>query len=236
MRALVIQHDHVSPPGAVGARLEERGASIHFHEVVPEDRHFTPDVTTEFPDVSTFDLVVAMGAPWSVYDEQRIGPWVRQELELLRRADAADVPVLGICFGGQLLAAAHGGAVVQAEEAEIGWTPIVSDDPSLVGEGPWFQWHMDRWELPPEAIEVARNEVASQAFVLRRNLAVQFHPELDSTMLGLWLANGGAAVAQGHGRDPEALLRDTVARDDEARREAAALVDAFLDRVVGVSA
>jgi GMP synthase-like glutamine amidotransferase len=231
VRALVIQHDHVSPPGEVGRRLEERGVEIAFHEVVPEDRHLTPDVRTTFPEVRDVDLVVAMGAPWSVYDEQRIGSWVGEELDLLRDADAAGVPVLGICFGGQLVAAAHGGAVVAADRVEIGWTPIRSDDASLVGEGPWFQWHMDRWDLPPGAREIARNDVSSQAFVLRRNLAVQFHPELDAAMLELWLANGGAEVARAHGRDPEAMLADTVAREEAGRRAAATLVDAFLDRV-----
>jgi GMP synthase-like glutamine amidotransferase len=231
VRALVIQHDHVSPPGAVGRRLEERGVEIDFHEVVPEDHHLTPDVRTSFPDVAGFDLVVAMGAPWSVYDEERIGSWVADELDLMRAADAAGVPVLGICFGGQLVAAAHGGAVVAAERAEIGWTPISSDDPSLVGEGPWFQWHMDRWDLPPGAREVARNDASSQAFVLRRNLAVQFHPELDAAMLGLWLDNGGAEVARAHGRDPDELLAETVEREQAGRTRAAALVDGFLERV-----
>jgi GMP synthase-like glutamine amidotransferase len=231
VRALVIQHDHVSPPGEVGRRLEERGVEIAFHEVVPEERHFTPDVRTTFPSVADVDLVVAMGAPWSVYDEQRIGSWVADELDLLRAADAAGVPVLGICFGGQLVAAAHGGAVVEADRAEIGWTAIRSDDPTLVGEGPWFQWHMDRWDLPPGAREVARNDVSSQAFVLRRNLAVQFHPELDAAMLELWLTNGGAEVARAYGCDPDALLADTVEREEDGRRRAAALVDGFLDRV-----
>ena len=231
MRALVIQHDHVSPPGEVGRRLEERGVEIAFHEVVPEARHFTPDVRTTFPDLRDVDLVVAMGAPWSVYDEQRIGSWVADELDLLRAADSAGVPVLGICFGGQLVAAAHGGAVVAADRPEIGWTAIRSDDPTLVGEGPWFQWHMDRWDLPPGAREVARNDVSSQAFVLRRNLAVQFHPELDAAMLGLWLANGGADVARAYGCDPDTLLADTVEREEDGRRRAAALVDGFLDRV-----
>ncbi|MFC5177978.1 type 1 glutamine amidotransferase [Nocardioides taihuensis] len=231
MRALVIQHDHVSPPGAVGRRLEECGVEIVFHEVVPEARHFTPDVRTVFPDVAGFDLVVAMGAPWSVYDEERIGSWVSDELDLLRHADASGVPVLGICFGGQLVAAAHGGAVVPAERAEIGWAPVRTDDPSLVGEGPWFQWHMDRWDLPGGAREIARNDASSQAFVLRRNLAVQFHPELDAAMLDLWLTNGGAQVARAHGRDPDELLAETVEREQAGRTRAAALVDGFLDRV-----
>ena len=97
--------------------------------------------------------------------------------------------------------------------------------------GPWFQWHYDRWELPGDAHEVARNDFSSQAFVLRRNLAVQFHPELTSSMLAGWLGNGGAGTAKAAGLDPEALLAATLATEAEARVRAHRLVDGFLDRV-----
>ena len=95
--------------------------------------------------------------------------------------------------------------------------------------GPWFQWHFDRWVMPPGAREVARSEVSPQAFVLRRNLAVQFHPELTSGMLHGWLDNGGDAQATKHGCDPEQMYADTVAEDPASRARAYALVDAFLD-------
>ena len=61
----------------------------------------------------------------------------------------------------------------------------------LVPGGRWFQWHYDRWELPGGASEIACNPRASQAFVLDRNLAVQFHPETDEPILCGWLDNGG---------------------------------------------
>ena len=207
MRALVIQHDHVSPPGPVGRRLEERGYELDLHVVVEEDNFHHPHLHNPFPGIDGVDLVVSMGAPWSAYDEASVGPWVSDELDLLRRADRLSVPVLGICFGGQLLAAAHGGAVRRSDEAEIGWVEVDTDDPSLVPAGPWFQWHFDRWALPPEATEVARNEVASQAFRLRRNLAVQFHPELTDAMHEEWLLSGIPYVERA-GYDPEVLRAD----------------------------
>ena len=106
-----------------------------------------------------------------------------------------------------------------------------SDDESIVPDGPWFQWHYDCWELPPDAREVARNDTASQAFVLRRNLAVQFHPELTSAMLAGWLVAGGEEEVRAAGFDPEDLTRSTLAREDEARVRSHRLVDNFLDRV-----
>ena len=232
MRALVIQHDHVSPPGLVGERLAERGFDLVEHQVVPAERFFAPGVETEFPDPLEFDLVVPMGAPWPVYDTELIGSWVKPEIELLREADEAEVPVLGICFGGQLLAATHGGRVERGEQAEISWVhDIRSDDPALVPEGPWFQWHYDRWQLPPGATEIARNDVTSQAFVLRRNLALQFHPELDPPMLDGWLDNGGREELERSGLDVEEVRRTTRELEQGARLRTHALVDAFLDRI-----
>lgn len=233
-RALIVQHDHVSPPGFVGERLSDRGYDLILKSVVPAPRFHDPGVEADFPDFEGFDVVVALGAPWSTYDEL-VASWARPELEQLRRADRAGVPVLGICFGGQMIATAHGGSVHASPSPEIGWTEVVSDDDALVPGGPWFQWHYDRWSVPPGAIEVARNPVASQAFVLRRNLAVQFHPELTLDTLRGWLDHGGSAKAEAAGISGDLLLGATRDLEQEARERAWRLVDAFLD-VVATSA
>ena len=230
MELLVVQHDHASPLGPVADRFEQRGYRPTLHLVVPEERFLDPGVDTAFPDFTAFDAVVLMGAPWSAYDEL-VASWVVPEQECIRRADQAGVPILGICFGGQLLAATLGGAVVRAPRPEIGWTDVRSDDESVVPSGRWFQWHFDRWRLPPDAHEVARNSAASQAFVLRRNLAVQFHPELSGSMLAGWLANGGATQLGEVGIDAEQLTESTRLSEAQAHRRAHLLVDGFLDRV-----
>src|SRR5580765_5313008 len=110
---------------------------------------------------------------------------------------------------------------------EVGWYGVHSDDESLVPAGPWFQWHYDRWLLPPEAREVARNDAASQAFVVRRNLAVQFHPELTSGQLAGWLGNGGDAKALAFGLDLVQLVERTAELEADARARAHRLVDGF---------
>lgn len=236
MRALVVQHDHVSPPGPVGERLADRGYELVAHPVVPEELFHAPNVAVTFPDPAGYDAIVPMGAPWSVYDQEAIGEWVGPELEFLRAAHRAGVPVLGICFGGQLLAQAHGGTVTRSSTPELGWCTVSSDDEALVPAGPWFEWHYDGWTLPPGATEIARNASASQAFRLGRNLAVQFHPELDSAMLDGWLRNGGDRLVVESGQDPAELLERTRERDGEGRERAHRLVDAFLDRVAAPGA
>jgi GMP synthase-like glutamine amidotransferase len=234
MNLLVIQHDHASPLGPVAERFAERGYDSVLHLVVPPERFHDPGVETEFPDFTGFDAVVLMGAPWSV-SADAVASWVHPEREQIRRADEAGVPILGICFGGQLLAAVFGGAVGVSPQPEIGWTEVASDDEAVVPSGRWFQWHYDRWQVPPGAREIARNAASSQAFVLRRNLAVQFHPELSSTMLAGWLDNGGRAETTAAGVDAGELLAATRIAESEAHARSARLVDGFLDHVVAGS-
>ena len=231
MRVLLIQHDHICTPGYVGERLTDRGLDLVLHQVVREDRFLSPDVEIEFPDPTDFDAIVPMGAPWSVYDHQAIGTWVPAELKMLRAAHDHQVPVLGICFGGQMLAAAHGGSVSRSAAPEIGWVEVDSDDESLVLSGLWFQWHYDQWQLPNTAQEVARNPSSSQAFVLGRNLAVQFHPEMTSEILASWIATGGAEEITRFGIKLNDLVRQTADQDAANRERAHRLVDQFLDRV-----
>lgn len=231
MRALVIQQDHVSPTGPVGEALVERGYDVEEFLVVPEEHFHAPAVEVVFPDPMDYELVIPMGAPWSVYDEATLGVWVLEEVALLRRAHDAGIPVLGICFGGQALATALGGAVERAPSPEIGWVSVVTDEPGLIEPGPWFQWHHDRWVTPPGARQVATTDLAPQAFVAGRSLGVQFHPELTSAQLTGWLDNGGATYLLSHGQDPDDLLARTRAEEADAATRTHRLVDRFLDLV-----
>jgi hypothetical protein len=148
--------------------------------------------------------------------------------QVLPAALSMSAPTDSGAVGGQLLAEAHGGSVIPSSTPEIGWADVDSDDEALVPSGPWFQWHCDRWGLPRDAHEMARNVAASQAFALRRNLAVQFHPELTSRMLAGWLGNGGSDKAASAGLDPEKLLTETRRQEEAARVRAHRLVDGFL--------
>jgi GMP synthase-like glutamine amidotransferase len=231
MRALFVQHDHVSPTGPVSERLRERGFEVDEVLVVDADHAARPNVHFEFPPVDDYDLIVPMGAPWGAWDDHGIGRWLVPEVAWLRSALRRDVPVLGICFGGQLMSRALGGGVAAARRPEIGWTALHSDEPDLIAPGPWFEFHYDNWTVPAGAREIARTASASQAFVHGRSLAVQFHPELTAESLAGWLREGGAAKVASDGQDADALLSHTLAEEPAARRRTAALVDAYLDRV-----
>ena len=231
MRVLLLQHDHTSPPGPIAERFEQRGFDVVEQIVVAPEHHLTPNQAFDYPDPAAYDVLVPMGAPWGAWDDATIGNWLLPEMQWLQEADRIGVPVLGICFGGQLLARAHGGSVSRAARPEIGWSSIWSDEPDLVGSGPWFQFHYDRWTVPPEATEIARNSLASQAFTLRRNLALQFHPELTAAGLLGWMEHGGRALVEADGQDPDILYRHTLAEQGAAAIRVRRLVDAFLDQV-----
>ncbi len=230
-KVLFLYNEHLATEGLLGEAFADRGFDIDTFEVVPADRVDTPAVDVTFPDPTGYDVVVPLGARWPVYDEALRRTWVDAEMQMMRDAAAAGVALLGVCFGGQLLAQTFGGGVARSTAPEIGWYQIDTDDTGVVPPGPWFQWHFDRWTLPPGATELARTAQASQAFVLGRTLALQFHPELDAGLLAGWLADDRDGDVVGAGlRHDELLARTAEMRDDAARR-IRLLVRGFLDRV-----
>jgi GMP synthase-like glutamine amidotransferase len=234
MKALFIQHDHVSPLGPVGERLTQLGFEIETLLVVPEDKYRDPNVTVNFPPASDYDLIIPLGAPWGAWDDGCIGNWLQPELKWIRDAIENDIPVLGICVGGQLMARALGGSVARGPRPELGWHFIHSKEPDLISIGPWFQFHYDRWQLPPGAKELAVSPVASQAFSYRRSLALQFHPELDREVLEGWLIWDGREELIEDGQNPDVVLEQTIALEKMSRQRAFELVDNFLGKIAGL--
>jgi GMP synthase-like glutamine amidotransferase len=168
-----------------------------------------------WPDPRGADAVVALGSGRSVHASA--DPWIAAELRFLRDAHEASVPVLGICFGGQALAAALGGTVRAAPQVEIGWIDVEGDEGY---GGRWFTWHEDVFALPPGARELARASSGPQAFAMGASVGLQFHPEVTPAIVDGWLHDDGAAVFE-----PELLRRQTERLARDARDRAFALFD-----------
>ena len=213
MRVIVVRHHDSDDAGFIADGFRARGAELEVHQF-PKG---------PLPALDGVDHVVLLGAAWSVYDERLSGS-IGAELDWLREADAAGIPVLGICFGAQALTAALGGQVEAAPRSEVGWTMVETLDPDLIEPGPWLEFHHDRCLPPPAAELLARNELCVQAFAIGPHLAVQFHPEVDAAQVGRWLADGGKAEAERAGQDPEKLIAQTEAEEEQAALRADRLI------------
>ncbi len=209
MRALVLQHGPLAPAGLLADWMAE-------HRI--DATVFRADEDAAWPTVTEFDMVACLGSrfdPGSDPDE----PSVAGTLALVTRAIETDVPVLGLCFGGQVLAVALGGTVAPSPDPELGWIEVESDDPELIPTGPWLAWHRHRFTVPPAAEALARNAAAPQAFRLGPHLGTQFHPESTVEIVSGW--------AERDGLDTSHLQVDAAQRATAARH-AHQLFDGFL--------
>ena len=199
-----------------------------------------PAAGDPWPTPGAHDAVVALGSDCSV--ARSSAPWIAAEVAFLRAAHDAGVPVLGLCFGGQALVAALGGAVHRAPRPEIGWValdrPIALEgdgsaahghdaaDAGSAVPGPFFAWHEDAFTVPPGATELARSAAGPQAVAHGRSLALQFHPEVDGAIVEAWLDWGRAQLADAR-LDEDALRAETAANAVDARRRAFGLFDGW---------
>ena len=173
-----------------------------------------------WPDPRGLSAVVALGSDRSVHASK--DPWIADQVAFLRATHDAGVPVVGICFGGQALAAALGATVSRAPETEIGWVDVLGDDGF---GGHWFTWHEDAFDLPPGATELARASSGLQAFAAGPSVGLQFHPEVTPAIVDDWLDGAPGAVA-----DPGPLRAETAETVAAARERAFALMDRIAGR------
>lgn len=136
--------------------------------------------------------LVFMGGPMSVNDEL---PWIGQELALIRQAQAAGLPLLGHCLGGQLISKALGGNITANPVREIGWHPVRKSDTAtaekwlagLPQEMTLFHWHGETFSIPAGAEVILENDTcAHQAFAIGKTLALQCHVEMQAPMVSEW--------------------------------------------------
>jgi GMP synthase-like glutamine amidotransferase len=230
-KVLFIYNEHLATEALLGEAFTEHGFDVDTFAVVPPERIDTPAGDVSFPDPTGYDVVVPLGARWPVYDDALRSTWVGSETQMLRDAADAGVALLGVCFGGQLMAQAFGGSVTRSSTPEIGWYDVDTDNAELVPGGPWFQWHFDSWTVPPGATEIARNANSSQAFVLGRALALQFHPEIDRGLLESWLDDDRDGEVVGFGLGHRELRSRTNELADDAGARVRGLVRGFLTHV-----
>jgi GMP synthase-like glutamine amidotransferase len=198
-----------------------RSRSIELDVLAVDDGPLPP------PDAHTHAFAVVLGSGKSLAADPP--PWAPGVLDWLRVADAACLPVLGICFGAQAIAAALGGSVHRLAAPEIGWIEIATADAERVPSGPWMSWHEDGFRPPPLSYELASNAVGTQAFCLRRHLAVQFHPEVTPDIVEGWATSPTSRLGE-TGQTVAGLRELSESHAAAAAQRAERLFDGFAAR------
>lgn len=189
-KLLVFQHVPLEPLGTLNRQFKEAGFRIRY---VNFDRE--PD---REPDVSRYHGLVVLGGPQAASQTERY-PHLAFEQEAIRRAADAGLPVLGICLGAQLIAAAFGGKVMRRAAPEFGWVDVRptsegQDDPLIGhfnGVESVYQWHSDTFSLPHGAVHLAQSDACQyQAFRIDDHVyGLQFHLEADRALINRWISS-----------------------------------------------
>ena len=217
----IFQHDPLQRPGYLLRYLDEVG--IPSQIVRPSEGDDVPR------SARGFSGLVFLGSDASVNDPV---PWISAELALTRDAVASDVPVLGHCFGGQLLARALGAAVHKSPWPDIGWRrlrvtptarPLFGNAKQVLA----FNWHYETFAIPHGARRTLFGEhCLNKGFAYARHLAFQSHLEVTEEIVGAWCAAHRAELTAAHGpavqREPEILssLPERLAAVHKAARSA----------------
>ncbi|HEU4854022.1 MAG TPA: type 1 glutamine amidotransferase [Nitrosospira sp.] len=208
----IFRHFPIEGPGYFATFLDRH--AIHWQLIKIDAGESVP------ADAGQFGGLVFMGGPMSVNDDL---PWIRNELSLIRQAVANNIPVLGHCLGGQLMAKALGGVVSKSPVKEIGWGEASTADNQSARE--WFgnlskcevfHWHGEIFTIPDNTTLLLSSPwCKNQAFALDKHLGLQCHVEMTEEMVKDWCSHGAEEIASNPGpavQPAEAMQADLSSR------------------------
>ena len=220
----VVRHTPTEGPGYFATFLQNKNIPMELIKI---------DEGAPVPaNPSVYAGLVLMGGPMSVNDDL---PWILPVLNLIRAAVQQDIPVLGHCLGGQLIAKALGASVTANPIKEIGWGEVSVVD-SLVARA-WFDaapstflsfhWHGETFSIPAGATRILESPYcANQAYVLGKHLGMQCHVEMTREMIETWCAVGQDEIAAAH--SPAVQTPEQMALEMETKLTALNAVAALL--------
>jgi GMP synthase (glutamine-hydrolysing) len=233
-KCLAVRHVSFEDLGLLGPLVASRGFGVRYHDagIQPFDAE-----TLLAPD-----LLIVLGGPIGVYEHEAY-PFIPGEIAAIAARIQADKPMLGICLGAQLMAAALGARVAPGPVKEIGWAPVTltadgrKSALAPIGATPVLHWHGDNCELPPGCTRLASTQHCPvQAFMrIRSQLALQFHLETEPAGFESWLV-GHTVELNKAGIDPRELRAQARTHGPATRELGRKVLAAWLDRVVGVAA
>src|ERR1700719_1411339 len=231
---LAVRHVAFEDLGLFVPLLADRGYGVCYH-----------DAGVERFDVESLlapDLVIVLGGPIGVYESETY-PFIAGEVAAIRRRLDADKPMLGICLGAQLMAAALGARVAPGPVKEIGWAPLTLTEAGKtsvlahLGTSPVLHWHGDNCELPAgcERLAVTPHCPVQAFFHTPSQLALQFHLETEPARFEAWLVGHTVELGKA-GIDPREVRRQAQTLGPVTRELGGKVLAAWLDTVVGAAA
>jgi GMP synthase-like glutamine amidotransferase len=215
---LLLQHQDDGGPGNLVTWLDEHG--------IPWELVDVP--AGSLPLVTPRRAIVVLGSEEAAYDPALA--WLPAEKAFVVQTMALGTPVLGLCFGGQLIADVLGGQVTKADVAEIGWVDVAAlpAQDGAAGEpadaavpGTWFAWHHDQFQPPSGSTVLAATSNCLHAFRHGPHLALQFHPEVTHEQVEVWLDKMLRQDPGTMSTEDARRLLDEVERRGTAARDAA---------------
>jgi GMP synthase (glutamine-hydrolysing) len=213
VRVLAIVHEDHAGPGVFGEAIRERGDTL--------DEWMAPTAEEPPGDPLGYDAVLVLGGAMNV-DEGDTHGWLGTERGVVGQLIEREVPLVGLCLGGQMVASAASAVPRRASRPEIGWHTVeltkAGREDQLLGpltpNFEAFQWHSYDFPLPPGAVALARSEVCLQAARIGEVAwAIQFHPEVTAADALHWTADYESDPdAVRIGVDPAALALEIEAK------------------------
>ena len=193
------------------------------------------DEREPLPLVGEIAGLAMMGGPMSANDDL---PWIAPMLDLVRESVCSNVPVIGHCLGGQLLAKALGGEVTRNRVKEIGWGRVDVARTTIAREwGPpasflSYHWHGETFSIPPGATRIwSSAHCPNQAFTLGNHIAMQCHVEMTEELIRCWCETGAQEIEHELGRSPAVQAAHEMTADVAAKlRNLSAAADRVYDR------
>lgn len=233
-KILVVVHDIDDHLNEMANPIAEAGILMDTWDV-QNDSVGKPDLA----NLEQYSGIISMGAHAGVLEESKHA-WMSHERKIMQWALDTETPLLGLCFGSQLLASAAGGRIYKAETGEFAWTkvdmlPEAANDPVIGTLGETvdaFQFHYDNIELPKNAVLLGESNGTIEAFRVGSSAwATQFHPEVGLSQQLAWLSTyRGAFIREGID------INEQIAKSHELaasyRKQAWDLSEAFAKQVL----